>query len=188
MPGETAHEFANLRLLLLCQFATPGKKLNFMGNELAQGREWQSRWELDWGLLEIDWHAGVQRLMRDLNRLHRDNRALHEQDFTQEGFSWIDCHDADHSTLSFVRRARDGACVVVVLSFTPVAHHGARIGLPHAGRYAEIMNSDSAYYGGSNAGNAGLVEAEPLPWMGFGHSAAITVPPLAGIILEPRGC
>jgi 1,4-alpha-glucan branching enzyme len=188
MPGETAHEFANLRLLLLCQFATPGKKLNFMGNELAQGREWQSRWELDWGLLEIDWHAGVQRLMRDLNRLHRDNRALHEQDFTQEGFSWIDCHDADHSTLSFVRRARDGACVVVVLSFTPVAHHGYRIGLPHAGRYAEIMNSDSAYYGGSNAGNAGLVEAEPLPWMGFGHSAAITVPPLAGIILEPRGC
>jgi 1,4-alpha-glucan branching enzyme len=188
MPGASAQKFANLRLLLLYQFASPGKKLGFMGGELAQGREWQSHWELDWALLTIDWHAGVQRLVRDLNRLHRENRAMHEQDFTQDGFSWVDCHDADHSTLSFVRRARDGACVVVVLSFTPVPRHEYRIGLPQAGNYAEIMNSDSAYYGGSNVGNAGLVQAQPLPWMGFGYSAAITLPPLAGIVLEPRGC
>jgi 1,4-alpha-glucan branching enzyme len=185
MPGDTWQEFANLRLLLTYQFAVPGKKLNFMGNELAQGREWQSRWELDWGLLNIDWHAGVQRLARDLNRLHREQPALHGQDFVQEGFSWIDCHDADHSTLSFVRRARNGSCVVVAFNFTPVARQGYRIGLPQAGRYAEVLNSDSGYYGGSNAGNAGLIEAEPLPWMGLSHSAAITLPPLAGIVLEP---
>jgi 1,4-alpha-glucan branching enzyme len=186
MPGDTWQEFANLRLLAVYQYTTPGKKLNFMGNELAQGREWRSSWELDWPLLAVDWHAGVQRLARDLNRLHRDVPALHELDFAPEGFAWIDCHDADHSTLSFLRRARDGACVVVVLNFTPVPREGYRIGLPVAGRYVEVVNSDSAYYGGSNAGNAGGVQAEPIPWMGLGYSAAITLPPLAGIVLRPE--
>jgi 1,4-alpha-glucan branching enzyme len=186
MPGDTWQEFANLRLLLAYQFASPGKKLNFMGNELAQGREWNAGRELDWGLLAVHWHEGVQRLVRDLNRLHREKPALHEVDFEQPGFAWIDCHDADHSTLSFVRRARDGSCLVIALNFTPVPRHDYRIGMPWGGRYAEILNSDSAYYGGSNTGNAGLIEAQPLPWMGLPHSVAITLPPLAAIVLEPR--
>ena len=184
MPGDTWQEFANLRLLFVHQYAAPGKKLNFMGNEIAQGREWRASWELDWGLLGIDAHAGVQRLSRDLNRLHREVPALHELDFEQDGFAWIDCHDADHSTLSFLRRARDGSCVVVVLNFTPVPRVHYRIGLPGGGRYVEILNSDSAFYGGTNAGNAGGVQAEPLPWMGLAYSAAITLPPLAGIVLR----
>ncbi len=186
MPGDTWQEFANLRLMLAYQYASPGKKLNFMGNELAQGREWRASWELDWGLLAIDWHLGVQRLAGDLNRLHRDVPALHELDFTPEGFSWIDCHDADHSTISFIRRARNGSYAVVVLNFTPVARDNYRIGLPTAGRHVEVLNSDSAYYCGSNAGNAGGIEAEALPWMGLGYSAAITLPPLAALVLVPE--
>jgi len=186
MPGDTWQEFANVRLLFMYQYSSPGKKLNFMGNEFAQGREWQAGFELQWGLLQFHWHTGVQHLVRDLNRLHREVPALHEQDFTQDGFSWIDCHDADQSTLSFVRRARDGSLVVVVLNFTPVPRTAYRIGLPLPGRYTEILNSDSGFYGGSNVGNAGGVEAETLPWMGLGFSAAITLPPLAGVILRPE--
>ena len=186
MPGDTWQEFANLRLLLTAQFASPGKKLNFMGNELAQGREWQARWELDWGLLAVDWHDGVQRMMRDLNRLHVQIPALHELDFSPDGFAWIDCHDADQSTLSFLRRARDGSLVLAALNFTPVPRHAYRIGLPTAGAWHEVFNSDSAYYRGSNVGN-GAVHADRLPWMGLPCSAAITIPPLAGIILQPAG-
>ncbi|MEO8631086.1 MAG: 1,4-alpha-glucan branching protein GlgB, partial [Betaproteobacteria bacterium] len=107
MPGDQWREFANVRLLLTYQFAWPGKKLNFMGNEFAQGREWQAKWELDWGLLAVHWHEGVQRMVRDLNRLHVDIPALHELDFEAAGFAWVDCNDADHSTVSFLRRARD---------------------------------------------------------------------------------
>ncbi|MCC7547869.1 MAG: 1,4-alpha-glucan branching protein GlgB [Burkholderiales bacterium] len=186
MPGDTWQEFANLRLLFVFQFTTPGKKLNFMGNEFAQGREWKAGGELDWWLLQRDWHAGVQRLVRDLSRLYRDVPALHQLDFSGEGFAWIDCHDADHSIVSFQRRARDGSHVVVVLNFTPVAHQGYRIGLPFAGRYAETLNSDSSFYAGSNLGNVGGVRTEPLPWMGQPQSAAITLPPLAGIVLTPE--
>ena len=184
MPGDTWQEFANLRLLFVYQYTAPGKKLNFMGNEFAQGREWQARRALDWDLLAVEWHVGVHRITRDLNRLHRELPALHDQDFVQEGFAWIDCHDADHSTLSFLRRARDGSMAVVVLNFTPVPRREYRIGLPTGGRYVEVLNSDSAYYGGSNVGNAGGVQAEALPWMGLAFSAAITLPPLAGIVLR----
>jgi 1,4-alpha-glucan branching enzyme len=185
MPGDTWQEFANLRLLLAHQYTTPGKKLNFMGNELAQGLEWKSRWELDWGLLAVDWHAGVQRMVRDLNRLHAQRPALHDLDFAQEGFAWVDCHDADHSTVSFLRRARNGSQVLVALNFTPVPRHQYRIGLPSGGTWREIFNSDSAFYGGSNVGN-GVLNAEPLPWMGLPYSAAVTLPPLAAIMLEPE--
>jgi 1,4-alpha-glucan branching enzyme len=184
MPGDTWQEFANLRLLFTYQYTSPGKKLNFMGNELAQGREWKSGFELEWGLLAVHWHNGVQHMLRDLNRLHREVPALHEQDFVSDGFAWIDCHDADQSTLSFIRRARDGASVVAVLNFTPVPRYSYRIGLPSGGRWNEIFNSDSAYYSGSNVGNL-AVDADALPWMGFPYSAAVTLPPLAGIILEP---
>jgi 1,4-alpha-glucan branching enzyme len=187
MPGDAWQKFANVRLLLALQFTTPGKKLNFMGNELAQGREWRVDWELDWGLLGIEFHQGVQSAVRDLGRLYRQYAALHDLDFEPEGFRWIDCHDADQSILCFERRARNGSAVVVALNFTPVPRHGYRIGLPGKGRWREAFNSDSGFYGGSNAGNAGAIDAETVPWMGYGHSAPLTLPPLACVILANDG-
>jgi 1,4-alpha-glucan branching enzyme len=184
MPGDVWQQFANLRLLLTWQLASPGKKLNFMGNEFGHGREWQVGWELDWGLLNIDWHAGIQRLARDINRLYRHDPALHGLDFESDGFHWLDCNDADHSVLSFFRRAPDGQCTIVVLNFTPVPRHGYRLGVPAPGYYREILNTDSALYGGSNAGNAGGLNSEPQPWMGQPHSIVLALPPLAGILLK----
>ena len=184
MPGDAWQKFANVRLLLAYQFAASGKKLNFMGNEFAQGREWRSGGELDWGLLGIDWHRGVQTMMRDLNRLYRDEPALHELDFEQDGFRWIDCNDADQSILCFERRARDGSSIVVALNFTPVPRHGYRVGLPKPGAWREVFNSDSIFYAGSNAGNAGVIASQPFPWMGQDQSAAIILPPLGALILR----
>jgi 1,4-alpha-glucan branching enzyme len=186
MPGDDWQKFANLRLLLAWQFTNPGKKLNFMGNELAQGREWRVDWELDWSLLEIDWHRAAQLCFRDLSRLYRDIPALHDNDFEQAGFEWVDCHDADQSVLVFERRARDGSFVIVAFNFTPVARHGYRIGVPQPGAYGEIFNSDSQYYRGGNVGN-GELHAESAPWMGRQQSISIVIPPLAGIILRLEG-
>ncbi len=184
MPGDVWQQFANLRLLLAWQFTSPGKKLNFMGNEFGQGREWQVGWELDWNLLDVEWHAGIQRLARDLNRMYRDDAAMHALDFEHAGFDWLDCNDADHSIYSFMRRAPDGQSTVVVLNFTPVPRHGYRVGVPAPGYYREILNTDSAIYGGSNAGNGGGAHSEPQSWMGQPHSVNLTLPPLAGILLK----
>ncbi|HVY04555.1 MAG TPA: 1,4-alpha-glucan branching protein GlgB [Burkholderiales bacterium] len=187
MPGDAWQKFANVRLLLAYQFTIAGKKLNFMGNEFAQGREWRSAAELDWGLLGIDWHRGVQTMIRDLSRLYRDEPALHDLDFDPDGFRWIDCNDADQSILCFERRARNGSVVVVALNFTPVPRHGYRVGLPKSGLWREVFNSDSQFYAGSNAGNAGLIAAQPFPWMGHDQSAAIVLPPLGALVLRPEG-
>jgi 1,4-alpha-glucan branching enzyme len=187
MPGDAWQKFANLRLLFTYQLTYPGKKLNFMGNEFGQGREWNVHGALDWHLLDVHWHQGVAACLRDLNRLYRDTPSLHELDFAQEGFQWIDCHDADQSILSYLRRARNGDFVVVVLNFTPVVRENYRIGVPEGGGYGEVFNSDSVYYGGSNVGNGHGLRAEALPWMGFPHSLALTLPPLAGIILRREG-
>ncbi|MEO1767855.1 1,4-alpha-glucan branching protein GlgB [Thiobacter aerophilum] len=187
MPGDAWQKFANLRLLFTYQLTTPGKKLNFMGNEFGHGREWNVRDGLDWSLLDVHWHQGIQACLRDLNRLYRDLPALHELDFFHEGFQWIDCHDADQSTLSYLRRARNGDMVVVVLNFTPVPRERYRIGVPQGGYYGEIFNSDSLYYGGSNLGNGHGLSAQPVPWMGFSQSLELTLPPLAGIILAREG-
>jgi 1,4-alpha-glucan branching enzyme len=184
MPGDAWQKFANLRLLFAYQMTYPGKKLNFMGNELGQGREWSVNAGLDWDLLDIAWHKGVQSCLRDLNRLYREISALHELDFVSDGFQWIDCHDSDQSTLSYVRRDRQGGFVVVALNFTPVPRKDYRIGVPTAGHYGEIFNSDSSYYGGSNCGNGSGLPAEDMPWMGFSHSLRVTLPPVAGIILK----
>jgi len=184
MPGDAWQKFANLRLLLTYQMTYPGRKLNFMGNEIAQGREWRVGGELDWWLLERDWHRGMKDLCRDLNHLYRDTPALHQQDFSFEGFRWIDCHDAEQSILSYLRYGQDGSFVAVALNFTPVPRRGYRIGIPQAGTYREILNSDSGYYGGSNDGNGVGLEAENVPWMGFKYSLVITLPPLAGIVLK----
>jgi 1,4-alpha-glucan branching enzyme len=184
MPGDVWQQFANLRLLMLWQTVSPGKKLNFMGNEFGQGREWQVGWELDWGLLNIDWHAGIQHLARDLNRLYRDQPSLHVLDFDPAGFQWLDCNDADHSVYSFLRRAADGQCTIAVMNFTPVPRHGYRVGVPAPGYFREILNTDSSLYGGSNSGNGGGVHSESQPWMDQPHSLVLTLPPLAGVLLK----
>ncbi|MCE5360834.1 MAG: 1,4-alpha-glucan branching enzyme, partial [Acidithiobacillus sp.] len=182
MAGDPWQRFANLRLLFAYQFAHPGKKLNFMGNEFAQGREWNSGQALDWDLLEHDWHRGVQQMFRDLNRLHQGLAPLHELDFHAEGFQWIDCHDAEQSVLSFLRRDKQGNVVVIICNFTPVPRHHYRIGVPQPGIYREIFNSDAAAYGGSNVGNPPLA-SDAQPWSGLPASIALTLPPLAALYL-----
>ncbi|TRZ64973.1 MAG: 1,4-alpha-glucan branching protein GlgB [Rhodocyclaceae bacterium] len=183
MPGDAWQRFANLRLLLACQMMTPGKKLAFMGAELAQPHEWSGAEELPWGLLTNPAHAGMQRLVRDLNRLYTSHQALHELDFAVEGFSWIDCHDVEQSVLSWLRFARDGSFVVVVLNFTPVPRQAYRIGVPREGIYRELLNSDSQYYGGSDLGNGSGLTTDPLPWMNRPVSLTLTLPPLACVVL-----
>ena len=184
MSGDDWRKFAQLRLLLAYQWTYPGKKLLFMGQELAQRREWNHDRALDWALLEQAPHRGVQALVADLNRLYASRPALHRGDFAAEGFEWIDCHDALQSVLSFLRR--DGAAsLAVVLNFTPVPRQGYRIGVPAPGRYRECLNTDAAVYGGANIGNFGGVTSEPVPWMGRPHSVVLTLPPLAALVLEP---
>jgi len=185
MPGDEWQRFAGARVLAAHQMTSPGKKLNFMGNEFGQTREWSEARELDWWLLQHAPHAGLQALWRELNRLYRDEPALHELDFDRAGFAWIDCHDADQSVLSYERRARDGAPVVVVLNFTPLPRYGYRIGLPRPGRWHELLNTDSSHFGGSDCGNGGIIMAESVPCMDRMHSAAIVVPPLAALVLAP---
>ncbi len=184
MPGDAWQQSANLRLLLAWQTFTPGKKLMFMGGEFGQRREWSEGRELDWGLLGDAAHAGLQRLSGDLNRLYRDHPALHTQDFENAGFDWIDCHDSEHSVLSWIRWGNDGGFVIVAVNFTPAPQTGYRIGVPEAGRYVEILNSDSAYYGGSNLGNGGGLEASAGEWMNRPANLEITLPPLAVVVLQ----
>ena len=183
MPGDAWQKFANLRLLYTYQMTSPGKKLNFMGNEFAQGQEWGVGRELDWSLLEREVHRGVQNCVRDLNHLYRNLPALYELDFTGEGFGWIDCHDTEQSTLSYIRQARDGKFLIVALNFTPVPRTHYRLGVPSLGQYREIFNSDSGFYGGGNLGNGLEITAEASAWMGYPASLCLTLPPLAGVIL-----
>jgi len=187
MPGDRWQQLANLRLLLAWQAFTPGKKLAFMGCEFGQPREWSEARELDWGLLADGSHAGLQRLAADLNRLYRDCPALHQQDFSPSGFEWIDCHDSEHSVLAWLRWGRDGSFVVVAVNFTPVPQRAYRLGVPQAGRYEEILNSDSAHYGGGNLGNSGGLEAFAGEWMNRPANLEITMPPLAAVALRLAG-
>jgi 1,4-alpha-glucan branching enzyme len=185
MPGDEWQRFANLRLLLAYQMMAPGKKLQFMGAELGQSWEWRAGEELPWHLLQYPLHAGMQRLVSQLNRLYVSEPALHELDFSPEGFQWIDCHDTDKSVVSWLRRSRDGCHAVVVLNFTPVPRHGYRLGVPQVQDYRERLNTDSAYFGGSDLGNGGHVRAEIYPWMGMPASVSLTLPPLAALVLLP---
>ncbi len=184
MPGDEWQQFANLRLLYTYMFSYPGKKLLFMGSEFGQGPEWNHDTQLDWYVLQYPLHRGLQDLVRELNGLYRQLPALHRFEFDQEGFSWIDCHDADQSVLSYQRRAGEDV-VVVVLNFTPVVRKNYRLGVPRGGGYREALNSDSAFFGGGNVGNGGYLESEAIPWMGLPHSIELTLPPLAGLILQP---
>ncbi|HEX4885764.1 MAG TPA: 1,4-alpha-glucan branching protein GlgB, partial [Casimicrobiaceae bacterium] len=183
MPGDEWQKFANLRLLFCWQATTPGRKLNFMGNEFAHGPEWSEARELEWHLAGRAPHAGVAQLFRDLAHLYRDTPALHELDFEPAGFAWIAPDDAAASVAAFVRRARDGSEVVVVLNFTPVLHRSYRVGVPSPGSYVERINTDSRHYGGSDAGNHGRVVAGDVPAHGHPQSLALVLPPLAGLVL-----
>ena len=186
MPGDRWQKFANLRAYYGFMFGHPGKKLLFMGNEFAQEREWNHDQSLDWHLTADPLHAGVQSLVRDLNRLHRDLAALHQGDFVPQGFEWISHSDAAHSVLSFVRRSLDGrSLVLVVCNFTPVVRRGWRVGVPRAGRWQEVLNTDSAWYGGSNVGTPfGMAQAQPIGHDGRGDSILIDLPPLATVMFE----
>jgi 1,4-alpha-glucan branching enzyme len=184
MPGDPWQRFANLRLLLAWQALTPGKKLMFMGCEFGQQREWSEARELDWGSLNEPGHAGVLRLSADLNRLYRDCPALHTQDFEAIGFEWIDCRDSEHSVLSWLRWGKDGSFVVVAVNFTPVPQTGYRLGVPKAGSYVELLNTDSAFYGGSNLGNGGTITASDGEWMHRPANLEISIPPLGAVVLQ----
>ncbi len=186
MPGDVWQRFANLRLFYAWQYAHPGKKLLFMGGEFGQWNEWREAGQLDWELLRFPMHDGLRALLRDLNRLYRDEAALHDYDFDPRGFRWIDCHDADQSVLSLVRQGRhDPDRVAVLLNFTPVPRHGYRIGVPPAPAWCEVLNTDSMYYGGGNLGNGQPLIPESHPWMGFEQSIEVTIPPLGAIFLKP---
>ncbi len=183
MPGDEWQRFANLRLLYTYMYTYPGKKLLFMGCEFAQGREWDHERGLDWYVLDYPLHQGVQGLLGDLNALYRQEPALHYYDFDHQGFEWIDCNDAAHSILVYQRKYAQEK-IIVVLNFTPVPREDFRIGVPEAGLYRELINSDSEFYTGSNMGNAGMLHSEAVPWMDQENSVVLDLPPLAGLILK----
>jgi len=185
MPGDLWQQFANLRLLYAYQYAHPGKKLLFMGQEFAQRHEWTEKHSLDWHLLQYASHRGIQHLVADLNHFYGAEPALHEVDFDWQGFEWIDANDGDNSVLSFIRRGRTpGDFLVAVLNATPVVRQKYRIGVPEPGAYREVFNSDAERYGGSNVGNEGQVQAEAIPHLGRPNSLELTLPPLAAIYLK----
>jgi 1,4-alpha-glucan branching enzyme len=187
MPGDVWQKYAALRTLYGYMYGHPGKKLLFMGSEFGQWREWNHDRSLDWHLLDDPAHAAIKRYVQALNRHYGEEPALHELDFDPAGFRWIDCHDSENSVLSWVRYARDPRdFVVMICNFTPVPRYAYRIGVPAAGHYAELVNSDSALFGGSNVGNGGGVSSEPSPSHGFEHSLRLTVPPLACLLLKRR--
>ena len=187
MPGDDWQRFANLRAYFGFMWTSPGKKLLFMGGEFAQEREWNHDAGLDWFLLDDAKHAGVQALIRDLNALYRETPALHDGDCNPAGFRWVVMEDAENSVYAFLRQSLAGSPpALVVCNFTPVPRHDYRIGVPLAGTWVERLNTDAAIYGGSNMGNAGLVRAQDWACHGLPASVALTLPPLATIILQPR--
>jgi 1,4-alpha-glucan branching enzyme len=186
MPGDNWQRFANLRLYYGFLFASPGKKLLFMGGEFAQAREWSADRGLDWELLDDPLHAGIQALVRDLNHAYAREPALHVHDVEHHGFDWIDCNDREHSIISFLRRGRhEEDIVVVVCNFTPVVRDDYRIGVPFPGRYRELLNSDAACYAGSGVGNLGEVHSSAVPAHGHAQSLSLRLPPLGMLMLKP---
>jgi 1,4-alpha-glucan branching enzyme len=179
MPGgDDWQKFANLRLLLGYMYAQPGKKLLFMGGEIGQWREWDHNSSLDWNLLEYDPHKGLHRWVEDINRLYKNEPAMH-LDTDPAGFEWIDGGDADNSVISFLRKAASGELILVVCNFTPVPRKNYLVGVPAGGYWKEILNSDGKEYWGSGLGNSGGVQADPVPIHGCNHSLNLTLPPLA---------
>jgi 1,4-alpha-glucan branching enzyme len=191
MPGDTWRKFANLRLLYGYQWAHPGKKLLFMGGEFGQWREWSESRSLDWHLLDDAGphgepkHRGLQMFMRDLNHFYQQNPPLYEEDNSWEGFTWLDFRDSRHSLLSFIRQTADKRDhVIVACNFTPVPRENYRMGVPEAGAYVEVLNSDTAVYGGSNVVNSQPLIAEPTPWQDQPYSIYLKLPPLGIVYLK----
>jgi len=187
MPGDKWQKLANLRALYGYMWTHPGKKLLFMGGEFGQEREWSHATSLDWHLLEDAGHAGVQDLVRDLNRVYREQRALWGLDFDSEGFYWLEANDADANVVAFARQTRGGEDVLVcVCNLSPIPRHGYRVGLPRPGRWREVLNTDEERYGGSGVTNGGFVEADAgCPWHEQPQSAVIDLPPLGVVWLVP---
>jgi 1,4-alpha-glucan branching enzyme len=188
MPGDDWRKFANLRLLFSYMYAQPGKKLLFMGGEFGQWSEWYHERSLDWHLLEYPFHSGLKSLVKDLNRLYRDEAALHELDFHPDGFEWIDCSDSEGSILIFLRKGLSTEDILLAaLNFTPIARFNYRVGIPRSGYWRELLNSDAAGYGGSNQGNLGGVEASRIPFHGRPYSLNLTLPPLGAAFFKSEG-
>ncbi|MFL6573948.1 MAG: 1,4-alpha-glucan branching protein GlgB, partial [Burkholderiales bacterium] len=186
MPGDDWQQFGNLRLLFAYMWAHPGKKLLFMGGEFGQRREWTHEASLEWHVLQYPLHHGVQRWVADLNRMYRDNRALHAKDFSHDGFRWVQRGDWEQSALSFLRLAGDEAPpVLAVFNFTPVPRFNYRVGVPRGGYWRELLNSDAEIYGGGGLGNYGGTDALPMPYEEYSHSLTLTLPPLAAVFLKP---
>ena len=180
MPGDEWQSCANLRLLFGYMYSHPGKKILFMGCEFAQWKEWSHEESLEWHSLEYPSHQGIQRWVKDLNHLYRREPALHEMDFAEKGFEWIDFHNWEESTVSYIRRGLNpDEHILVVCNFTPAVRNNYRIGVPREGYWRELINSDAEIYGGSGKGNAGGVSSEPTPAQGRNHSILLTLPPLA---------
>ncbi len=185
MSGDEWQKFANLRAYFGFMWGHPGKKLLFMGGEFGQWQEWNFAASLEWVATEAPNHQGVQNFVKDLNALYKREPALFEDDFEWTGFTWIDANDSDNSVLSFVRNAKSSdEFIVVITSLTPVVRQGYRVGVPRPGFYKEILNSDSSHYWGSNVGNGGGVQTDPIPFHGYDQSLSLTLPPLATIYLK----
>jgi 1,4-alpha-glucan branching enzyme len=186
MPGDRWQKFANLRAYLAFMWMHPGKKLLFMGCEFGQWREWNHDQQLDWYLLQYAEHKGVQKLVGDLNRLYREEPALHEQDDAPQGFQWLIGDDAINSVYAWLRWSKDGKPVLVVANFTPVPREAYKVGVPFGGRWSEVINSDADTYAGSNYGNGGGVFTEDEPRHGQPVSLSLNLPPLGVLILRPE--
>jgi len=182
MSGDEWRKFANLRLMFAHMYAQPGKKLMFMGGEIAQWREWNHDAQLDWHLLDEERHASLQRWVEDLNKFYRDTAPMHELDLDPAGFEWIDCCDTENNVISLMRRGKsEETLVVAVLNFTPVPRYNYQIGVPRGGHWREALNSDADIYGGSAQGNMGGIEAAPIPLHGRKWSITLTIPPLGAV-------
>jgi len=187
MAGDVWQKLANLRLLLAHQYTQPGKKLLFMGGEIGQWAEWRHDHSLDWHLLAYAPHEGIQRWVRDLNRLYVAEPCLYELDHQWSGFEWVDCNDSDQSTLSYLRRGQSpDEALLVAFNFTPVPRHDYHLGVPWGGVWQEVLNSDAHDYGGSGQGNFGGVAADPTPFHGRSHTLAVTLPPLGAVVFRGR--
>src|SRR5579871_125988 len=187
MPGDVWQKFANLRALYGFMYGHPGKKLLFMGGEFGQWHEWAYQSSLDWHLLDYEPHQKLQRFVKDLNHLYLKEPSLYEVDTDWQGFDWIDFRDADNSVVAFLRKAKDPEdSLLFVCNFTPVPRHGYRLGVPRAGFYEEILNSDSELFGGSNVGNAGGVQTEDVESHAHPYSLRLTLPPLAVIVMKAK--
>jgi 1,4-alpha-glucan branching enzyme len=186
MPGDRWQQFANLRLLFGYMWTHPGKKLLFMGGEFGQWKEWAHEGQLDWELAQWDEHAGLQRWIADLNRAYREKLPLHELDFSNQGFQWVDSNDSDDSVLTYLRLDQSGAPCLCVCNFTPVVRERYHVGVPLAGAWREALNSDAPFYGGGGVGNMGRVVAGDTPCHGRPHSMIVTLPPLSMMLFEPE--